>query len=155
MALGIIEDTGQKIGKHEIKNSYFNENDINIFRCKLPYGDYAKAPKISVDTKKDIQEIIMDVTRDHARFVNECELAVKYNAQLYVLIENKDDITCIDDLYKWYNPRLRISPKATKGSTLAKILHKYEMRHKVKFLFCTPEESGSKIVELLGGELVE
>jgi ribosome-associated protein len=66
----IIEDTRQQASKHEIKHKYFEENGINILRSKLPIGDYARLDNLSlvIDTKKDIQELILDVTKDHERF---------------------------------------------------------------------------------------
>ena len=53
----IIEDTKQKIDKHKRKHRYWEEHGIQVIRCGLPYGDYIKAPTISVDTKQDIAEI--------------------------------------------------------------------------------------------------
>ena len=41
----IIEDTGQKLGKHEIKNNYFKEHNIKVIRNKLPVGDYQRLDK--------------------------------------------------------------------------------------------------------------
>ena len=150
----LIEDTRQQASKHEIKHRFFADNNIKVVRSKLPVGDYANIKNMSVivDTKKDIQEIIGNVTSGHKRFVAECELAAESDIQLIVLIENEDNVACINDLYKWYNKRIKWSPKATKGATLAKILTGMEYRHGVKFEFCRPCDAGRKIIELLGGE---
>lgn len=150
----IIEDTRQQAKKHELKHKFFADNDIKVVRSKLPIGDYADIKNMSVviDTKKDIQEIIGNVTKDHKRFVAECDLAAESDIKLIILIENTDNVTCINDLYKWYNIRLKWSPKATTGRMLAKILTGIEYRHNVKFEFCKPIESGKRIIELLGGE---
>ena len=147
----IIEDTRQQAGKHNFKQSYFETHGIKIVRSKLPVGDYANIKDLSVviDTKKDIQEIIGNVTKQHARFIAECDLAKENDIQLIVLIENEDGVTQISDLYRWYNMRLRFSPKATTGATLAKILHGIELRHGVHFEFCHPLEAGARIIELL------
>ena len=152
LRMTLLEDTRQQATKHEMKHKYFADNGIKVIRSKLPVGDYANMKNMSViiDTKKDIQEIIGNVTKGHIRFVKECELARENDIQLIILIED-DDVKCIDDLYKWYNWRLKISPKATSGKTLAKILHGMEMRHGVKFEFCKKEDSGRRIIELLGG----
>lgn len=149
----IIEDTRQQSGKHELKHKYFADNDIKVVRSKLPVGDYANIKNMSVivDTKKDIQEIIGNVTKGHKRFISECDLATESDIQLIILIENTDNVTCINDLYRWYNKRLRFQPKATKGRTLAKILMGIEMRHGVKFEFCHPCEAGKRVIELLEG----
>ena len=148
----MLEDTRQQAEKHALKHAYFSDHDIKVIRSKLPIGDYALLNDLStvVDTKKDIQEIIGNVTKDHARFVRECDLAEENGIKLIILIED-EKVTCIEDLYKWYNWRLRSSPKATTGQTLAKILHGVEIRHGVKFEFCRKSDSGRRIVELLGG----
>ena len=151
--LTLIEDTRQQAKKHAQKHIYFADNGIKVVRSKLPCGDYANIKDMSViiDTKRDIQELIGNVTKGHKRFVRECELAKEADIRLIILVENEDNVSCIDDLYKWYNRRLRISPRATTGPTLAKILTGIEYRHGVKFMFCRPAESGKRIIDLLGG----
>ncbi|HBF66465.1 MAG TPA: hypothetical protein DDW34_12930 [Clostridium sp.] len=150
----IIEDTRQQKGKHALKLSHFEQNGIKVVRSKLPIGDYANIKDLStiVDTKKDIQEIVGNVIQDHKRFVEECKLAAESEIQLIVLVENMSGVTCINDLYGWYNWRLKKSPKATTGRQLAKILTSMEYKYGVKFEFCKPEEAGAKVIELLGGE---
>ena len=155
----IIEDTRQQTGKHNLKQAYFAEHNIKVVRSKLPVGDYANIKDLSVivDTKKDIQEIIWNVTKQHKRFIAECELAKESDIKLIVLIENKDGVKSISDLYSWYNYRKRYSPKATTGATLAKILQGISTRHSVIFEFCSPADAGAKIIELLpeGSEKVD
>lgn len=150
----IIEDTRQQAEKHKLKHRYFADNQIKVVRSKLLVGDYANIKNMSVivDTKKDIQEIIGNVTNGHKRFVSECDLAYENDIKLIILVENNDGVKCIDDLYHWYNIRLKWSPRATTGRTLAKILTGMEYRHGVKFEFCKPAEAGRRIVELIGGE---
>lgn len=149
----LIEDTRQQADKHRLKHLYFDSHNIKVIRSKLPVGDYALLTDLStvVDTKKDLQEVIGNVTKDHKRFIAECDLAKEHGIKLIILIE-ENKITCIEELYSWYNPRLKHSPKATKGSTLAKILHGIQIRHDVTFEFCKKADAGKKIVELLGGE---
>lgn len=151
----LIEDTRQQSGKHTLKQEYFEQNGIKVVRSKLPVGDYANIKNLSVvvDTKKDIQEVIANVTQQHKRFVAECELAKGSGIKLIILVENEDGVTKIDDLYRWWNPRTRFSPKATSGRTLAKILTGIEYRHGVTFRFCRPEEAGRVILELLPEEV--
>ncbi len=150
----IIEDTRQQAKKHELKHKFFADNGIKVVRSKLPCGDYAKLTDLSVivDTKKDIQEIIGNVTKDHRRFIEECDFAAENGIKLIFLIED-EKIKRIDDLYGWYNYRLRFSPKATTGKTLAKILRGIEIRHGVMFDFCKKADAGKRIVELLGGDM--
>ena len=149
----LIEDTRQVVGKHKIKNEYFEKMGIEVVRSKLLFGDYQNPqnPSIAIDTKKEIQEIIIDVTKDHERFKKELQLSKKCGAKLIILIED-EKVTCINDLYAWYNWRLKKSPKATKGSTLAKMLYTIENNtedYNCQFVFTKKSECGAKIIELL------
>ena len=149
----LIEDTRQVVGKHKLKNEYFKKMGIEVVRSKLLFGDYQNPqnPSIAIDTKKDIQELIGDLTKDHERFRRELQLAKKCGAKLIILIED-EKVTCINDLYTWYNWRLKKSPKATKGSTLAKMLYTIENNtedYNCQFIFTKKSECGAKIIELL------
>ena len=149
----LIEDTRQVVGKHKLKNEYFKKMGIEVVRSKLLFGDYQNPqnPSIAIDTKKDIQELIGDLTKDHERFRRELQLAKKCGAKLIILIED-EKVTCINDLYTWYNWRLKKSPKATKGSTLAKMLYTIENNtedYNCQFIFTKKSECGAKILEIL------
>ena len=137
---------------------------------KLKKQDLMGDIKIAVDTKKDLLECVSNIcSSSHGRFRDEVILAQKIGAKLYVLVE-EPNINEIRDIFKWVNPRakryylirkmhtqgrwLNITlPKAppTNGQTLAKAMLTFEMKYGCKFLFCKPEETGAKIVELLGG----
>lgn len=147
----IIQDTRQQAGKHTLKEEYFERNGIKVVRSKIPVGDYANIKNMSVivDTKANIQEVISNVTKQHKRFIAECDLAKESDIRLIILVENEDGIAKISDLYRWWNPRLRFSKNATSGKTLAKILHGIQQNHGVQFEFCRPEEAGKRIIELL------
>ena len=191
----IIEDIGNKKEKHETKHKYFEEQGINLRREALPIGDYIFCTEkvqdvinrkekrgislkkmdfmgsfeITVDTKKDIQEIILNICgKQHERFRDECILATNNQIKLYVLVENKDNVQNLNDLEYWINPRIAKyekilemhqkgkwkhipEPKSppTSGQTLAKAMRSMEEKYAVKFVFCHPEEAGEKIVELL------
>ena len=99
-----------------------------------------------------------------------------YGTKLYVLVENNDGVKDIDSLFKWVNPRTKITvpdytkpigrwhngavryarkrkyPNCMQGQTLAKACLTMEKKYGVKFVFCRPEESGEKIMELLRGK---
>lgn len=85
-----------------------------------------------------------------------------------------EPISDLKQLHSWKNPRLFIMkktnkiigyhkngkpkfqvvqayPNATRGTTLAKACYSMQQKYGVEFLFCKPEESGAKIIELLGG----
>lgn len=129
----IIEDKGQKEGLHILKNRYFKSHDMEVLRAPLPVGDYIIATDkvadvirrksdrkmelkkmdflgtydVSVDTKKDMQEIAGNICgRAHPRFRDECILAQNNGIKLYVLIENTDKVYSVNDVFTWHNPRV-------------------------------------------------
>lgn len=191
----VIEDKAQQEGKHRLKHDYWDKTDICWQRFPLPVGDYILANeqvldvigrkqkrdievkkmdflgtyKQSVDTKKDMQEIVGNICgQQHERFRDECILAQNNGIKLYVLIENTDGIRKLEDVFKWQNPRMhrynkiaymhRLGkwqniplPKAapTNGQTLAKAMLTMQAKYGVEFHFCRPEEAGKRILELL------
>lgn len=169
----LLEDTRNKISKHKTKNDWFAQNDIEVHRTKLYVGDYTLPTnqKICVDTKQNIGEIENNICgKSHERFKNELVRAQEAEMQLYILVENEDGVTCIQDLFKWENPRLyrynkvkymhsigkwssvKLQKKPpTKGETLAKAMVTMEKEYGVRFMFCHPNEAGAKVVELLEG----
>lgn len=198
----ILEDIGNKDKKHIAKHLYWESHSIYWQRAPLPVGDYILANEavldvitrkqkrgidvkkmdflgtynVCVDTKKDMQEITLNICgKQHERFRDECILAMNNNIKLYILVENDNGIESISDVSNWQNPRLKIEkpdkntiigqypsgkpkyariqayPKATTGEQLAKAMLTMENKYGCRFLFCSPEESGSRIVELLSG----
>lgn len=148
----IQEDTRQQTGKHNIKHEYFEEHKIDLFRSKLPFGDYALAPPVVIDTKKDIDEIAKNICGDrqeHERFIRECKLAKAAGSRLIFLIENTVGINKLEDVHRWINPREIYSPKCVQGPRLQKAMETIQERYGVQFLFCTPERSGEIIVNIL------
>ena len=98
----ILEDTRQKPGKHDIKAESFQSAGIGVCRCKLPFGDYAPVPPVSIDTKRNIDEIAGNICgAEHARFIRECKAARDAGCKLIILVENEygiDDISKVDSL---------------------------------------------------------
>lgn len=168
----ILIDSRQQAGKHDIKERWFAEHGIETRRTKLYVGDYTLPTdqSVCIDTKKDIQELVSDICgKQHERFRNECIRAQEAGIRLIVLTENrgghiKDNIiqptiTSLSELHRWKNPRLFIFlrgkqkyPTATRGITLQKACMTMTARYGVQFMFCTPEQSAQRIVELLGGD---
>lgn len=145
----IIEDSRQKTNKHELKHSHFEQMGVELIRCKLAFGDYAHAPKVSVDTKENMAEIAQNIGSDHKRFKNECLAAKNAGCQLIILVENNEGIMCVDDVHKWVNPDVIYRPNAITGERLQKAMKTMNERYGVRFEFCRPEESAERIVELL------
>ena len=146
----IIEDTRQQAGKHDIKHDWFSEHDVQLVRSKLPFGDYALVPSIAVDTKKDMDEIAANICgKSHTRFINECKAAKAAGCSLVFLIENTVGINDISEVHTWINPRVIYSDKCVQGDRLQRAMETISERYNVRFLFCKPEESAQKIMEIL------
>ena len=146
----IIEDTRQKSGMHELKHSHFEKMGVQLVRNMLPFGDYAVPPKVSVDTKANMDEIAHNIGSDHQRFKRECIAARDAGCQLIILVENSDGISSVNDVHKWINPDLIYRPRAITGERLEKAMKTMSERYGVRFEFCEPEEAAVKIMELLG-----
>ena len=112
--LTIIEDVNNKIGKHDLKNKWWSEQGVKVWRYRLPVGDYIirnemvqdvierKAKrgvpvkmmdllgtyKVCVDSKFGLQELIGDFQKDHERFRDELLLAKNNGIKLYIVVEN-------------------------------------------------------------------
>ena len=146
----IQEDTRQQAGKHDIKHAYFAEVGISLVRCKLPFGDYAPVPRVSVDTKASMDEIAMNICgKEHQRFIRECKAAKAAGCQLIILVENDLDILDISQVHTWINPRVIYSDKCVQGDRLQKAMQTISERYGVQFLFCRPEDAGQRIKEIL------
>lgn len=146
----IIEDTRQQAGKHDLKHEYLFSNDIGVIRCALPFGDYAPVPPVSVDTKADMNEIAANICgKEHKRFINECKAAKAAGCQLIILVENSLDIKDISEVHTWVNPRVIYSRRCVQGPQLQKAMETISERYGVRFEFCSPEDAGQRVVELI------
>lgn len=146
----ILEDTRQKPGKHDIKAQAFQNAGIDVYRCKLPFGDYAPVPPISIDTKRNIDEIAGNICgKEHARFIRECKAARDAGCKLIILVENEIGIASVADVHLWQNPRTVYSPNCVQGARLQKAMETISERYGVTFRLCSPEESGNIIAEIL------
>jgi len=157
MTAHILEDTRNKADKHQAKHSYFESHNISFLRSKVPFGDYCLPPRVAVDTKMDIYELAMDIDQEHQRFKNEMVTAREYGCKLYILVENTANVRSVNDLALWsedsehYRMRLAQSIKARRieGSRLSKACITLSERYGATFLFCHPDESAAKIMEIL------
>ncbi len=167
----IIEDTGQKQGQHDNIKKFCEENGIILRRQKLNVGDYQIAPKVSVDTKKGMEEIYSDVVQDHDRFRKECIRAMEDGTRLVILIENQDGMTCLEDVACWKNPRyekwkrdnsfvlnaqaagkmlnVKVPTPPVSAERLMNMMKAMSMKYSVEWLFCHPNETGKAVMEIL------
>lgn len=146
----LIEDTRQKIGEHETKHAYFDSHHIGVIRCKLPFGDYAPIPPVSIDTKRNVDEIAGNICgKEHKRFINECKAAKAAGCQLIILVENEVGITDLSQVHEWINPREQYSPNCVQGPRLQKAMETISERYGVMFMFCDPQDAGRIIEDLI------
>lgn len=172
MIIGV--DVNQLTGTHgasnQRKHSQMMREGAELLSLRLPFGDYIliddeiqeiidkngvenvhkkdlmDAIKLSIDTKKNLQEVVGNIcSRQHERFKREL-LAAK--GRLVLLIE-EPDIETLEDVYFWDNPRLKKNPKATKGSSLYRSLLTVQNEYDVRICFCDRRETGKKIIEIL------
>lgn len=154
MGVTIIEDSRQQSGKHDHKNEWWGREGVSIIRHKLAFGDYALPPVVSVDSKKDIQELASNIDQQHARFRNECVAARDAGCQLVILVENLDGVRSLADLALWKESqesfmRRKRAVRPLDGRRLAKACQTMSDRYGVRFEFCRPEESAARITEIL------
>lgn len=146
----ITEDTRQQKGMHDLKHEFFQKMGVKVARSKLPFGDYAPVPPVSIDTKRDMDEIASNICgTEHKRFINECKAARDAGCQLIILVENRCGITAISEVHKWVNPRIIYSEKCVQGDRLQKAMETISERYGVEFRFCTPEDAGRIILEIM------
>lgn len=142
----------------------FDRQGIKHPVSKLMVGDYMNYdnPRVIVDRKQNLTEVCSNVCQDHDRFRRELLLAKENGIQLIILCEHGKDIKSLEDVIFWKNPRSEkrkkidgkwqtVNTNAMKGDVLYKILTTLEEKYGVRFEFCDKDETGRKIVEILGG----
>lgn len=161
---------------------YFDRQHIQYFDSKLFVGDYMSLdnPRLIIDRKKDLPELCGNVSGQtkvykknkegefildekgnkivdhiidhHKRFKGELTRAQDNGIKLIILCEHGGNIKRLEDVNKWYNPRLKKSPLAVSGQRLFKILSTMSKTYNVDFLFCNKSETGKRIIEILTKE---
>lgn len=108
----------------------------------------------------------------HGFFHRGLKRAQNSGIKLIVLVDNRDGVKSIEDLFRWVNSRLNIwknsnqvigyykngntrykkvqkYPNAMTGERLAKACLTMQLKYGVEFQFCKPEEAGERILSLL------
>lgn len=147
-------DTREKPQAIEKIIETFDACGISYYRSKLYAGDYVDIDNMYfvIDRKQGLEEFSQNLTSNHYRFRNEVVRANNLGIRICVLIENDYGIASIDDVHKWVNPRLSRNPKAVKGDQLEKTMRTMMLRYDIYYEFCSPEEAGYKIIDLLEKE---
>ena len=151
----LIQDTREKVGKHNNIIRYCKSNGIEIIRKTLQVGDYMLGEKcgdtvipiskISVDIKSlGLTELATDLTKDEQALNKKYRKSYEQGIKLYVLIEEQFD--SIYDIAKWKNPHGKID-----GRKLLDKMHRLTMMYGVQFVCCDKNHTGETIIKLLKG----
>jgi len=145
-------DTREKEKAIEKIQKTFEKKGIKTVSSKMYVGDYQNLQNGSVviDRKQNLSEICSNVCQQHERFKAELIRAQEAGIKIFILCEHGKDIKTIEDVKNWVNPRLKKSPKALTGEKLYKIMKTQEAKYGITYLFCDKEETGEKILEILG-----
>ena len=145
----IIEDTRQKDGKHQLKHIGFDNLGVDLHRCKLPFGDYALPPEVSVDTKENLEEIAGNLCgsrKERDRFIRECKAAAAAGCQLIVMVETQHEGSLLD------LGEIRIGNGMTvTGMQLHRAMTAVCGRYGVRFVLVRPEDAAKEIMRILEG----
>lgn len=175
MIIGV--DKNQLVGKHgasnQRKHAQMMREGAELIPLRIPFGDYIKvddrvkavidrkgeadrvhkrdlldAITLSIDTKKNLQEIAANVcSKQHERFKREL---IASRGRLIILIE-ESGIECLEDVYWWENPRLKYNPRAVKGTALYKSLCTIQNEYGITIRFCDRRNTGKEIIKILEG----
>lgn len=175
----ILVDSREK--PHAIKDilGYFNENNVVYeYPHKLDVGDYMidVCDSVTVDRKQNLQEFVQNITskNEHERFRREMLRAIKNNTKLVILIEHGPELTCIEDVYFFYQPpqehwrwtskkigsktvrtREMYVQNAIDGKKIYKSMKTIHERYNVDFYFCNKNETAMMILNILEGYLYD
>ncbi len=170
MSLTIFIDSREKARAIKKIVAEFDRQGVVYCTNKLYVGDYQSLdnPRLIIDRKQNLTEMCSNVCQGHERFRNELVRAQQMGIKLIILIEHSSQIKSIDDVAKWENPRLNkrvrdketglwktVRTKAMTGETLSKIMRTMERKYGCKFMFCSKEQTGKRIIEILGGEQID
>lgn len=138
-------------------DDYLLENGHKIVRSKLFVGDVTllNDQSVCIDLKSGLPEVCSNVVQGHDRFVRELVRAQEYGIRLIVLIEHSRNIRKLEDVIRWKNPRLKVSPLAVSGERLYKIMYSLQKKYGVEWQFCEKHNTGKRIIEILGGDTDE
>lgn len=147
----IVVDTREKPRAIVRIMKTFGEEGVEVIRRALPFGDYIDPdrPGIVIDRKQNLLEVTNNLVHDKARFLREVDRANRAGWRLIVLVEHSNRIRTLEDVIRWNNPRLKVSPLAVSGERLFRIMHAMGNRYGFSWAFCDKVHTGKKIIEIL------
>ena len=144
-------DSREKPKATELIKAAFDKAGVKWFISKLPCGDYQSLDnaRYCVDRTQSLTEICSNICQDHARFKAELIRAQELGIKLEFLVEHGNSIKSLSDVRHWVNPRKTVSPYALDGPELYKRLVTIESKYNTRFNFCTKQDTGKRIIQLL------
>ena len=145
----VIIDTREKARAIRKILSTFDRCGIPHVSSKLWVGDYARLDNqtIVVDRKQNLNELAGNICEE--RFHNEVKRAHEHGVKIVFLVEHGGSVRELIDVLFWENPRRKESPKCISGDHLYKSMLSMSERYGVEWQFCTKEETGHRIMEIL------
>lgn len=152
---------------HRIETQ-FDQHGVNHFVSKLYVGDYMSYdnPRLVIDRKQNLAELCGNVCQQHKRFRDELLRAQENGIKLIILCEHGGQVKSLEDVHKWQNPRrkqriynptvgrwVEYETNAMTGEKLQKVLTTMQEKYGCEFLFCSKENTGRRIIEILSGGL--
>lgn len=144
-------DSREKPKATELIKAAFDKAGVKWFISKLPCGDYQSLDnaKFCIDRKQSLTEVCSNICQDHVRFRDELLRAQEYGIKLIFLVEHGNSIKSLSDVRHWVNPRKAVSPYALDGPELYKRMVTIEQKYGTRFYFCTKQDTGKRIIQLL------
>lgn len=149
----VIVDTREKPQAIQLILSEFTRQGVEYSLQKLDTGDYFNPdnPNIVVDRKQSLNEVISNLGNRKSRFYRECQRADKDRIRLIVLVEHGGQIKSLADVEKWKNPNYGKTKLYMSGRELMERMHRVSVMYGVEWQFCNKDETGKRIIEILGG----
>lgn len=139
----ILQDCREKRNKHDNVETYLTEQGYDIKRVMLTVGDYMfPHGKISVDLKKNCDELASDLFRDKKALNKKYKKCLHNGIRLVVLVE--EPIKDLDELRNWHSPHTRIN-----GAYLANLIHSVQVSYGIGFVFCSPQKTAQTLLKIL------
>lgn len=140
----IIVDSREKKNQHIL--DYFDRTGEQYQIRKLSTGDYMDSdrPDLTIDRKKDLQELAGNVCTADGRFWREARRSKEEGLKMIVLIEHGGQIKTMNDVPKWTSKYSRVT-----GRMLFEQMFRIHVAYGVEFLFCDKRSTGRRILELL------
>lgn len=139
----IYQDHREKHGQHNLVEQHLIKQGYTIKRVRLNVGDYMfPSGGVSVDLKADIEELASDLHRDKLALNKKYKKCYHDKIKLVVLIEQK--VSTLNELMSWKSNHSKIT-----GRYLVELMHNLKVSYGVRFVFCTPKETPTKLLELL------